>query len=90
VRARDTRAAVGVVNLIANQPAHLESELGTVWYEPAVQGTGISREATHLLLRHVFALAYRRADWKCDARNEASRRAAIVDDFTFEGIQVAH
>lgn len=90
VRDAPTGTPVGVANLIANQPSHLKIELGSIWYGPIAQGTGISREVTHLLLEHVFALGYRRAEWKCDARNEASRRAALAYGFTFEGIQDAH
>lgn len=81
---------VGVANLIANHPEHLKIELGSIWYGPTAQGTGASREATALLLAHVFGLGYRRAEWKCDARNEPSRRAALSYGFTFEGIQEAH
>jgi RimJ/RimL family protein N-acetyltransferase len=81
---------VGVANLIANQPQHLKIELGSIWYGTSAQRTGASREATKLLLAHVFGLGYRRAEWKCDARNEASRRAALSYGFTFEGIQEAH
>lgn len=90
VRHAPTGTPVGVANLIANQPSHLKIELGSIWYGPIAQGTGMSREATHLLLAHVFRLGYRRAEWKCDARNEASRRAALSYGFQFEGIQEAH
>ncbi|HSN29775.1 MAG TPA: GNAT family protein, partial [Kofleriaceae bacterium] len=82
--------AVGVVNLIANTPAHLKIELGSIWYGPLAQRTGVSREVTELLLDHVFALGYLRAEWKCDAKNEPSRRAALSYGFRFEGIQDAH
>jgi len=85
VRDLATGTPLGVANLIANQPSHLKIELGSI-----AQGSGASREATHLLLEHVFRLGYRRAEWKCDARNEASRRAALSYGFTFEGIQEAH
>jgi len=54
------------------------------------QVTGSSPEATNLLLAHVFGLGYRRAEWKCDALNEPSRRAALSYGFTFEGIHEAH
>jgi RimJ/RimL family protein N-acetyltransferase len=90
VRERVTGTPVGVANLMANQPTHLKVELGNIWYGPIAQGTGISREVTHLLLEHVFALGYRRVEWKCDARNEASRRAALTYGFAFEGVQDAH
>ena len=90
VRDRGTGTLVGVANLMSNQPAHLRIELGSIWYGPVVQGTGVSAEVTYLLLEHVFALGYRRVEWKCDARNERSRRAALAYGFTFEGIQEAH
>jgi RimJ/RimL family protein N-acetyltransferase len=83
-------APAGVVNLIANQPQHLKIELGSIWYGPAAQRTGVSRQATRLLLAHVFSLGYRRAEWKCDALNERSRRAALSYGFRFEGVQEAH
>lgn len=87
---RATGTPVGVANLIANQPQHLKIELGSIWYGPIAQGSGASREVTELLLAHVFSLGYRRAEWKCDALNERSRRAALAYGFEFEGIQDAH
>jgi RimJ/RimL family protein N-acetyltransferase len=90
VRDVATGTPLGVANLIANQPKHLKIELGSIWYGAIAQGSGASREATGLLLAYVFGLGYRRAEWKCDARNEASRRAALSYGFTFEGIQAAH
>lgn len=87
---RATGALLGVANFMANQPAHLKIELGSIWYGPVAQGTGASAEATYLMLEHAFALGYRRVEWKCDARNEPSRRAALAYGFTFEGIQEAH
>lgn len=82
--------AVGVANLLANQPQHLKIELGSIWYGPIAQRSGVSREATALLLAQVFGLGYLRAEWKCDANNEPSRRAALSYGFQFEGIQDAH
>lgn len=81
---------VGVAAFMANSPADLKVELGSIWYGPIAQGTGASREATHLMCAHAFGLGYRRVEWKCDAQNERSRRAALSYGFTFEGIQEAH
>ncbi len=83
-------AQVGVVTYMNNYPEHLKVELGNIWYSPVVQRTGANLEATYLLLRHAFALGYRRVEWKCDALNERSRRAALRMGFTFEGIQECH
>ena len=39
------------------------------------------------MMRRVFAeLGYRRYEWKCDALNAGSRRAAERLGFTFEGV----
>jgi RimJ/RimL family protein N-acetyltransferase len=90
VRDRRTGTPVGVACFMANRPDDLKIELGGIWYGPIAQGTGASREATRLMCAHAFGLGYRRVEWKCDARNERSRRAALSYGFTFEGIQEAH
>jgi RimJ/RimL family protein N-acetyltransferase len=85
-----TGRQIGVVNYMNNYPEHLKVELGGIWYSPVAQRTGANLEATYLMLRHAFALGYRRVEWKCDALNERSRRAALRLGFTFEGIQECH
>jgi RimJ/RimL family protein N-acetyltransferase len=90
VRDRATDHAVGVVTFMSNAPEHLKIELGNIFYSPIVQGRGVNAEATYLMLEHAFALGYQRVEWKCNALNERSRRAALRMGFTFEGIQEAH
>jgi RimJ/RimL family protein N-acetyltransferase len=87
---RTTATPLGIFCLMTNRPADLKIELGGIWYGPIAQGTGASREATMLALGHAFGLGYRRVEWKCDAQNERSRRAALSYGFTFEGIQQQH
>ena len=48
------------------------------------------RSANWLLLRHVFALGYRRVVWKCNDLNEASKRAALRLGFEYEGVSKCH
>ena len=51
-----------------------------------LQRTRAATEALHLLSRHAFDdLGYRRLEWKCDALNEPSRRAAYRLGFRLEG-----
>jgi hypothetical protein len=51
----------------------------------------MATEAFYLFGRHLFEeLGYRRFEWKCDARNERSRRAASRFGFQFEGIFRQH
>jgi RimJ/RimL family protein N-acetyltransferase len=87
---RRTGTPVGSTSYMTNRPEDLKVELGHIWYGPIAQGSGTSREATRLMLAHAFGLGYRRIEWKCDALNERSRRAALSYGFTFEGIQQAH
>lgn len=87
---RETGRQVGVANYLANLPDHLKIELGSIWYSPVVQRTPANTEATYLLLKHAFELGYQRLEWKCNALNERSRRAAERMGFKFEGIQEAH
>jgi hypothetical protein len=45
----------------------------------------------YLMARHAFeTLGYRRYEWKCNAFNEPSRRAAVRLGFQFEGIFRQH
>ena len=87
---RSLDAPVGVATFMSNEPAHLKVELGSIWYSPLAQRSGANAEATYLMLEHAFGLGYRRVEWKCDALNERSRRAALRMGFKFEGIQEAH
>jgi RimJ/RimL family protein N-acetyltransferase len=85
-----TRKQVGVANYMNNFPEHLKIELGSIWYSPLVQRTHANTEATYLMLKNAFELGYRRLEWKCDAMNERSRRAAERMGFKYEGTQDAH
>jgi RimJ/RimL family protein N-acetyltransferase len=87
---QESNRPVGVVNLMSNVPAYLRIELGGIWYSPVVQRTQANLESTYLMLAHCFDLGYRRVEWKCNSRNERSRRSALRMGFTFEGIQEQH
>jgi RimJ/RimL family protein N-acetyltransferase len=86
----EANAPIGVANFMNNHPQHLKIELGHIWYGRLAQGTGANTEATYLMLKHAFALGYRRVEWKCDALNSRSRKAALRLGFQFEGIQEHH
>lgn len=87
---RGLNSPVGVATYMNNVPEHLKVELGSIWYSPIAQRTPANLEATYLMLRHALQLGYRRVEWKCDALNDRSRRAALRMGFTFEGIHEAH
>jgi len=66
-------------------------EIGHLWFSPAMRRSRIATEVIYLMMRHVFDdLGYRRLEWKCNALNAPSRRAAVRFGFTFEGIFYRH
>jgi RimJ/RimL family protein N-acetyltransferase len=72
-------------------PEHGVIEIGQLWYGPPLKRTTAATELIYLLARHAFDdLGYRRLEWKCDALNAASRRAAERYGFKFEGIFRQH
>jgi RimJ/RimL family protein N-acetyltransferase len=78
--------AQGIVSALAIVPEHGTIELGHVWFGPDLQRTPAATEAIFLLARHVFDdLGYRRLEWKCNALNAPSRRAAERFGFRYEG-----
>jgi RimJ/RimL family protein N-acetyltransferase len=79
--------AVGIATLMEIRPAMRVIEVGHIVYSPAVQRTPLGTEAQYLLAHYVFeTLGYRRYEWKCNALNTPSRRAALRYGFVFEGI----
>jgi RimJ/RimL family protein N-acetyltransferase len=87
---RDGRAC-GMAALMEIRPAMRVIEVGHILYPPALQRTPRATEAQYLLAKYVFeTLGYRRYEWKCNALNAPSRRAALRFGFTFEGILRQH
>ena len=73
------------------EPAHRVIEVGSILYTRQLQRTPLATEAMYVMARHVFEdLGYRRYEWKCNALNAPSRRAALRFGFTFEGIFRQH
>ena len=82
---------VGYASYMRIEPAHRCIEVGSILFTPMLQRTPGATEAMYLMARHVFDdLGYRRYEWKCNALNEPSRRAALRLGFTFEGIFRQH
>jgi RimJ/RimL family protein N-acetyltransferase len=88
---RRTRLTVGRAALMRIDPGNRVIEVGNIMYSPALQRTRGATEAMYLLARYIFEeLGYRRYEWKCNALNEPSRRAALRLGFSFEGIFRQH
>ncbi len=83
--------AVGIATLMEIRPAAGVIEVGNIVYTPLLQRTPLGTEAQYLLAKYAFEdLGYRRYEWKCNALNAPSRRAAARYGFTFEGIFRQH
>jgi len=72
-------------------PEHGVIEIGSILWGPAIARTRVATEAFFLFARYALdELGYRRFEWKCNALNEPSRRAAARFGFSFEGIFRQH
>lgn len=76
---------VGLAAYLRVDPPAGSIEIGGIVLSPRVQRTRVASEAIFLLADHAFAVGYRRLEWKCDALNAASIRAAARYGFVPEG-----
>ena len=84
---RPSQQAVGIASYLRIEENVGVIEVGHINYSPRLQQTPAATEAMYLMMRRVFdELGYRRYEWKCDALNAPSRRAAQRLGFRFEGI----
>ena len=82
----DATHAVGVASYLRIMPEIGSIEVGHIRYSPRLQQTRAGTEAMYLMMWRAFEeLGYRRYEWKCDALNGPSRRAAERLGFTYEG-----
>ena len=88
---RATGRAEGRQTLMRITPEYGVIEIGNILWGPAIARTRVATEALYLFARYSFdALGYRRFEWKCNASNAPSRRAADRFGFAFEGIFRKH
>jgi RimJ/RimL family protein N-acetyltransferase len=88
---RATGRAEGRQALMRIDAGHGVIEIGSILWGPAMAGTRVATEAHLLFASHVFStLGYRRLEWKCDDRNQASKRAALRFGYRFEGLFRQH
>ena len=78
--------AVGHASYLRIAPTSASIEVGFINLSPALQRTRAATEFQVLMMQRAFdELGYRRYEWKCDALNAPSRRAALRLGFTYEG-----
>ncbi|WP_284177739.1 GNAT family protein [Rhabdaerophilum sp. SD176] len=81
----------GRQTLMRIDPAHGVIEIGSILWGPAMARSRIATEALFLFAAYAFdELGYRRFEWKCNDRNEPSKRAALRFGFAYEGLFRQH
>lgn len=60
-------------------------EVGSICFGAALQRSKAGTEAMYLMMTWAFEAGYRRYEWKCNALNMPSRRAAQRLGFSYEG-----
>jgi RimJ/RimL family protein N-acetyltransferase len=82
----ETGRAGGRQALMRIVPEHGVIEIGSIMWGPDIAKTRRATEALFLFAQYAFdTLGNRRFEWKCNALNEPSRRAAARFGFAYEG-----
>ena len=82
-----TERVAGRQSFLRITPTQQSIEIGNIYWGPDIAGTQVATEANFLFAQHAFeTLKYRRYEWKCNALNVPSRRAAVRFGFTYEGL----
>lgn len=86
IQNKETGRWQGVASYLRIKPASGSIEVGHINLSPALQRTRAATEAMYLMMSWAFEAGYRRYEWKCDALNAPSRRAAQRLGLSYEGI----
>lgn len=81
-----TGAFGGVASFLRIAPEAGSIEVGNIHFAPSLAGSRAATEAMYLMMRWAFDAGYRRYEWKCNALNKSSRRAAQRLGFSYEGV----
>ncbi|UXU75150.1 MULTISPECIES: GNAT family N-acetyltransferase [unclassified Paracoccus (in: a-proteobacteria)] len=90
LRAQHSGRVGGLAAFMRIDRANGVIEIGHIQIAPALQRSPAVTEAISLMLGWAFGAGYRRVEWKCDALNAPSRRAALRYGFSFEGVFRQH
>ncbi len=86
IRNMETGHFEGVASYLRIAPEAGSIEVGHINFSPAMQKTRAATEAMYLMMKWTFAAGYRRYEWKCNALNLGSRRAAERLGLSYEGV----
>jgi RimJ/RimL family protein N-acetyltransferase len=76
----------GIASYLRIAPEAGSIEVGHICIAPAMQRSRAATEAMFLMMDWAFRAGFRRYEWKCNALNLGSRRAAQRLGFSFEGV----
>ncbi|MEO6298282.1 MAG: GNAT family protein, partial [Paracoccaceae bacterium] len=86
IRQIDSGHCGGVASYLRIAPEMGSIEVGHINLSPELNRSRASTEAMFLMMDWAFRAGYRRYEWKCDALNVPSRRAAQRLGFSYEGV----
>ncbi|ABG30828.1 N-acetyltransferase [Roseobacter denitrificans] len=86
IKNKESGVFEGVASYLRIDPANGSIEVGHINYSPALQRTRAGTEAMYLMMQNAFGIGFRRYEWKCNALNLGSRRAAQRLGFSYEGV----
>ncbi len=86
IRNLETGEAEGVASYLRIAPEAGSIEVGHINLSRRLQRTRAATEAILLMMDWAFEAGYRRFEWKCDALNIGSRRAARRFGLSYEGV----
>ena len=91
IRSHKTGKACGQASFLDIHAENGVTEIGHIWFCPELQRTKDATEALFLMLCNAMDdQKYRRMQWRCNALNAKSRKAAQRLGFRFEGIFYNH
>ena len=85
IRKSDNKA-IGLTSFLRINIKFGVIEVGHINFSPLLQKTTEATEAMFLMMKWVFENGFRRYEWKCNAENLHSRKAAQRLGFSYEGV----
>lgn len=76
---------VGWIGLLNERAHDCVIEIGNIYFSAQMKQSVAASEVIYLLLNKCFEQGFRRIEWKCDALNMPSKRAALRFGFQYEG-----
>jgi RimJ/RimL family protein N-acetyltransferase len=86
MRDKTTGLCGGMASYLRIAPGSGSIEVGNICMSPEMARSRVWTESMFLMMEWAFNAGYRRYEWKCNALNMPSRRAAQRLGFSYEGI----